>query len=102
MFIVKTESIKLPEGVVLKKEAMEIFNLFKCHAFIAEKSKGDITKCLCLLPFDDVEFKDVFEEGMYTYESTNPYADEMIELLEELSANARPILFDESDIFATI
>ena len=100
LLVVKTESIKLAEGVKLKEEAMETFNLFKCHAFIAEHTEnGDLSQCLCLEPLEDTDF---FEEGMYNYCSNNPYAKEFIAILNELSDLARPILFTEEDVIATL
>ena len=103
LLVVKTESIKLAEGVKLKEEAMETFNLFKCHAFIAEHTEnGDLSQCLCLEPITDEVDDNFFEEGMYNYCSNNPYAKEFVAILNELSDLARPILFNEEDVIATL
>ena len=104
VLVVKTESIQLVEGVKLTEEAMEIFNLFKCYAFIAEHTEGgDLSQCLCLEPFSDTEVDDnFFEEGLYNYCSDNPYANEFVAILNELSEFARPILFTEDDILETL
>ena len=60
VLVVKTESIQLVEGVKLTEEAMEVFNLFKCYAFIAEHTEGgDLSQCLCLEPLTD-EVNDKF------------------------------------------
>ena len=101
MIVIKTKSIELPKGVVLKKEAMEIFNNFKCHAFIQEKERGDLTSCLCLKPFNDSDsIYRILDEGMYEYHSNNPYAKDFISILEELVDSARAITFTEDDILA--
>ena len=104
VLVVKTESIQLIEDVKLKEEAMEIFNLFKCYSYIAEHTEdGDLSQCLCLEPFNDTEVDDTFfEEGLYNYCSDNPYANEFMAILNELSEFARPILFTEEDIIATL
>ena len=103
VLVVKTESIQLVEGVKLTEEAMEIFNLFKCYAFIAEHTDGDdLSHCLCLEPLTDEENDKFFEDSRYIYCSDNPYANEFVAILNELSDFARPLLFTEDDILATM
>lgn len=101
MLVVRTESLKVADGVKLTKEAVEVMNMFKSFAFVEEKEKGDLSKCLCLKPFDESQkVEDILEEGMYEYYSTNPMFSEFKEILEELVDIARPITFTKDDILA--
>ena len=95
MFVVKTSSIQVPQGVVLSEEGQKIFDLFKMYA---EESEDDANR-LCLVPLDYKDSpEDILEEGKYTFYSENPVATEMFEILDELWKIARPITFVMEDL----
>lgn len=103
MLVVKTESLRVAEGVKLTKEAVEVINLFKSYAFIEEYNKGNLSYCLCLKPLDEEQsLEDMLDEGMYEYHSNNPWFPQFKEILEELVDLARPITFTEEDIIAIL
>lgn len=101
LLVIKTDSIKVAEGVVLNAKGEKILAEFKKISKAQERK--DLTQCLCLEPWNEQDtIEDILDEGKYEFYSTNPVASEMFELLDELWKMARPMLFDKSDILATV
>ena len=109
MLVVKTSCLELPKKYYRRADdkVVAYFEGFKAVAELNEEAfnedeECDLTKCLCIRSFvEDMTVEEAFENGYWEFFSNNPFADEMIEIMDELVAYDLHIL-DEGDILCVV